>query len=171
MEQAFQEGQYLRSDTKHLLVKKLGKTSLGRTIELRNVQQWFAYQRTKLQNQQRSKNARDMLEEVDRSEASSQGNLNPYPQSVQPQGLAAATNNFGANIPQRPLGARDLIDRPQGNSNPLPQPPHSQVQRVEHAVVQTPVGKNSGKQSKPFKSFSSNQRSILENFYKRRKVS
>jgi hypothetical protein len=101
-----------------------------------------------------------MLEEVNRSEASSQENLYPYSQSVQPQGLAAATNNFGTNIPQKPLGAPDLID--QGNSNPLPQPTHSQVQRVEPAVVQTPAGNH----SKPFKSFSSNQRSILENVYK-----
>ena len=48
LEQAFQQSHYLKDATKYLLVEKLGTNSLGQTVELKNVQTWFAYQRNKL---------------------------------------------------------------------------------------------------------------------------
>jgi hypothetical protein len=81
----------------------------------------------------------------------SQRNLNPYPQPVNPQvpqaqpavmgfnpGLGAAINNFGLNLPQRPRPIPMQLPGPtrcpQGNPNPLPQPPNPQAQRIEPAV-------------------------------------
>ena len=74
LEGYFQEGlTHPNAETRDLLAGELGISSLGQAaeVEAHSIQTWFQNRRQKVKNPERDKKAKAVLDEVDRSEASS----------------------------------------------------------------------------------------------------
>ena len=121
LERYFQEGlTHPNAETKDLLAEELGISSLGQAVgvEAQNIQNWFQTRRQKVKNPEKDKKAKAVLDEVDRSEASS------------PEVIYVSNPDLNNSIRyQEQL-------RSQGNHNPYPQPVHPrQVPQVQQPAV------------------------------------